>query len=72
MDWVSVWVFLYTYLLLAQELLHLELCVPLPGTSKDIKLGTQMQWMFSLASKLWELNLAFCNQGEVRPSEWKL
>lgn len=44
----------------------------LPEASKDIKLVTQMQRMLSLASKPWELNPAFSNQGEVHFSEWKL
>ena len=48
-----------------------ELCIwsswviftALPEASKDIKWVTQMRRMFSLAGRLWELNLAFCNQG---------
>jgi len=44
----------------------------LPEASKDIKWVTQMWRMFLLAGRLWELNLAFCNQGEVHPSEWRL
>lgn len=76
MNWLYVWgIFMYLFAAHSENYyiwISWVIFTALPEVREDIKRVTQMQRMFLLAHKLWELNLAFCNQGEAHPSEWKL